>query len=644
MKKSIIRYLFSFVLLSSISIQAFAKGEDHFFSKNLSQRELQAHEQQMKQSNSISDSLGDLSLIFQYRAFQEGNCKDVIEIEGKARQGDGESQWILADLYNKGLCVNKDEKEALKWIIKSSDNGYKKAFYDRALYHKEGIGSEKDSKLAFYWAKKSATTNDVSAYRLLSGMYITGEGTPANYKESLKWALKGAETGDYNSQALVATILASQEFNNPIEAYKWALLAKNSNEENIQKIAQEKIEKLESVLSTQQVQEAQNRAQNWKPKTQISKVVEFHLPKLPSNYSDKMTAAKALSELERLGIGKDRYLFFQAIKEDNLEVFKLFIKAGASIETKSASSFFTPLYSSITNDSKKIFNYLMSNGVEINAELNHDKDTPILIALSEGRIDMARRLIDAKANILHPGIIYNAVEFNDISLLQELYNLGATNIDSDYVGTPLMNSVSGSNDSKSSDRYCFANSTKFLLEKRANPNKFSKVVHSDQSVLMQSIDAKNPEQCLALLLQHGANVNYRDKEGRTALYEAVVLVGNPEIVKMLLSYGADKNDKYYLLMDQIPMLIEKPLSKTVLANGGTLLMLATSEGHISVVKELLESDANPHIKTKNGLTALSIAKENNNQVLIDLISQYTKKRSVANWWNKITSNIKIKSK
>jgi len=189
----------------------------------------------------------------------------------------------------------------------------------------------------------------------------------------------------------------------------------------------------------------------------------------------------------------------------------------------------------------------------------------------------------------------------------------------------------------------FQNSTKFLLEKRGNPNKFSKVIHSEESILMQSINSKNPEQCIALLLKYGADVNYRDKDGISALYKAV-LIGNPEIVKILLNYKADKDDKFYLSEDQIPFSIEKSLSKTVLTDGGTLLMLATSEGHISVVKELLESGANPYIKTKSGLTALSIAKENKNQVLIDLISKFTKKKSVTNWWNKVTSNIKFDNK
>jgi ankyrin repeat protein len=193
-----------------------------------------------------------------------------------------------------------------------------------------------------------------------------------------------------------------------------------------------------------------------------------------------------------------------------------------------------------------------------------------------------------------------------------------------------MHSVNVIDDKNLSRHYCFANSTKFLLEKGANPNKLSSnTVDSGKSILMQSISSENPQQCITLLLEHKANINYRDNQGRTALYQAV-LIGNPEIVKILLQYGANKDDKYYLLEREIPMSIEKPLSKTVLTSGGTMLMFAVSEGHISVVKELLENGANPIIETKNGLTALSIAKENKNQILIDLLSEYMRKFPTSN--------------
>jgi ankyrin repeat protein len=53
-------------------------------------------------------------------------------------------------------------------------------------------------------------------------------------------------------------------------------------------------------------------------------------------------------------------------------------------------------------------------------------------------------------------------------------------------------------------------------------------------------DASNPD-TVRLLLDHGANVNVRDDEGRTALIDAVALNIDERILRQLLAHGADPN-------------------------------------------------------------------------------------------------------
>ena len=744
-----LKYFFLFVLLLSFSAKAFSKD-------NLSEKELDSYYKRLsyaKKYNRISlDGSSFLGIIHEL-FISEGNLfKDFIKLQEKARQGDAKSQYILAklhdayspdefyeipvDCYNSPeyqdqlhFCLYLNRKESLKWMIKSSDNGFTKAFYNRAIYH-INKHTEKDFKLAFHWAKKSLVANDKNAYHLLSVLYLNGIGTPVNYKESLRLALEGAEIGDEPSQILVSMLTT-----NSFEAYKWALIVQNHffhdmyQEENCGPVqegtlieVEEIINMLDPFLSRQQKQLARIMAHYWKPKPRNLKNKEFKLPKLAKNYSDTITKIEAPLELEKLGIGKDKYLFFRAIKEDNLEVFKLFIDADIPLDLltedyhyifhdsfkennqelfklfrefdafikptpkfeylSSVYSFnvITSFYLSIFFDSKKIFDYLIKiddyspefeGGKVMNAKLN--KDTPILFALSKNRIDMAKQLINAGADLLHPAIMCNAVKYNDVSLLNKLYDLGVKNIDKcdiaisndallvktlceaediyydlcgykklnitnikdNFVanlGIPLINAVS-SIDNKNLSKHCFADSTKFLLEKGANPNQLNnEIKDARESILMKAVGSENAQKCVMLLLDHKANINYRDTQGKTALYKAI-LIGNSQIVKILLQYGANKNDKYYLLKSDIPIRVEKPLSKTVLTSGGTMLMFAVSEGHISIVKQLLESGANPLIETKNGLTALSIAKENKNQILIDLLSEYMKKFSTNNKGN-----------
>jgi ankyrin repeat protein len=83
-----------------------------------------------------------------------------------------------------------------------------------------------------------------------------------------------------------------------------------------------------------------------------------------------------------------------------------------------------------------------------------------------------------------------------------------------------------------------------------------------------------------LLLEHGADVNAKTKEGYgyTALHSAASN-GHLEIVKLLLEHGADVNAKTKY-------------------GGYTALHSATMNGHLEIVKLLLEHGADVNAKTK----------------------------------------------
>ena len=59
----------------------------------------------------------------QYEEFQKGNCSGLGEIDTKAKEGIAKYQFILADLYNKGLCVTKNDERAVDWLKKSAKQG-----------------------------------------------------------------------------------------------------------------------------------------------------------------------------------------------------------------------------------------------------------------------------------------------------------------------------------------------------------------------------------------------------------------------------------------------------------------------------------------------------------------------------------------
>ena len=59
---------------------------------------------------------------------------------------------------------------------------------------------------------------------------------------------------------------------------------------------------------------------------------------------------------------------------------------------------FTPLHLAITNNHLKTVDCLLKNGADLNTRDN-DGDTPLLVAVSLGFVDIAKKLIENRANI-----------------------------------------------------------------------------------------------------------------------------------------------------------------------------------------------------------------------------------------------------
>lgn len=135
---------------------------------------------------------------------------------------------------------------------------------------------------------------------------------------------------------------------------------------------------------------------------------------------------------------------------------------------------------------------------------------------------------------------------------------------------------------------------------------------------------------IELLLQKGANINDRDKNGFTPLLHSVVqfmseaggVISHPEVVKLLLDRGADVHTKNNdgntaLLLTagvwhgpiEIPRLL---LEKGVDLNGQNMkgvsaLMIAAQKGKLDVVQLLIERGANLNLKDAEDSTAMDYA-------------------------------------
>jgi ankyrin repeat protein len=106
---------------------------------------------------------------------------------------------------------------------------------------------------------------------------------------------------------------------------------------------------------------------------------------------------------------------------------------------------------------------------------------------------------------------------------------------------------------------------------------------------LQDAALKGSVKMAALLIQYGARVDASNVTGGTALHDAA-LGGSPAVIDLLLEHGAKIDAADH-------------------ESGATPLMMAASMGRTEALQTLLKRGADPHLKDRNGRTALDRARE-----------------------------------
>lgn len=134
---------------------------------------------------------------------------------------------------------------------------------------------------------------------------------------------------------------------------------------------------------------------------------------------------------------------------------------------------------------------------------------------------------------------------------------------------------------------------------------------------------------VCLLLDRGADMNYRSPSGYTALYLACAR-GHVEITRLLLDRGADPCIGRPLLLaaseaghvDIVRLLLSRrvvDVDETDGTGGTTALMEACSCGRSDVARVLLDAGADWMRPNKAGMTAMMQAKDHNHRCCIRLL-------------------------
>ena len=127
-------------------------------------------------------------------AFYNGDSPGAMDVwRPKADGGDPEAMTNVGMLYNLGLGVKRDYKEAAAWYEKAAQLGFVLAQFDLGNLYYDGQGVARDRKQAARWYLAAAKGGSPKAQLYLAQMYESGEGVEKNKETALGWYQKAAD-------------------------------------------------------------------------------------------------------------------------------------------------------------------------------------------------------------------------------------------------------------------------------------------------------------------------------------------------------------------------------------------------------------------------------------------------------------------
>jgi len=357
---------------------------------------------------------------------------------------------------------------------------------------------------------------------------------------------------------------------------------------------------------------------------------------------------------------EDQYkeLLFESVRKANLFVVKTLVEGGADVNVRDSGSdegweySYPLLYKAADSNNLEIVKYLVEKGANIYSK-NHWGDTPIYAAASGGYLDIVKyfaeeccakidlrtnyggtllggachsghtdvvRYLMAKGASVGPEELNRAVWKNRVDVVKLLVENGAdynSKGGSDY--TPMeyaarkshleiLNYFMENEKNKRSITYYIPKKMKdSAIKISSRIFSFAKLSFAKQSNMtgflhnfLDNMDCKYDLEIVKYFIQNGADINSKDKDGKTPLYK--VALGN---------YSEDSK------LNIVKYLIENGANiKVRTSSGNTLLHGACSRFNLEVARYLIENGEDVNVPNKNLNTPLHKAAKSGNSKLV----------------------------
>ncbi|MGH7255306.1 MAG: tetratricopeptide repeat protein, partial [Nitrospirales bacterium] len=129
-------------------------------------------------------------------AYQRGQLAKAFDIFGPlASAGHPAAQYYLGILNQIGRDLQPNVEEALRWFRKAAEQGHAAAQYQLGLLYYQGLLVPQDYVEAARWLRKAAEQGEPTAQYLLGVVYDEGRGLPRDVVQAYLWLTLAARHG-----------------------------------------------------------------------------------------------------------------------------------------------------------------------------------------------------------------------------------------------------------------------------------------------------------------------------------------------------------------------------------------------------------------------------------------------------------------
>ena len=123
-----------------------------------------------------------------------------------AKQGDAEAQFKVGEMYEIGLGVKQNKREAVYWITRSANQKYETAGFKLLYWNVEKKGLKGENKAKVEELNEKAKQGNAQAQYYLGKMYAHGVGLKKNPDVAIDWLNKAALVGVLEAEIELASI------------------------------------------------------------------------------------------------------------------------------------------------------------------------------------------------------------------------------------------------------------------------------------------------------------------------------------------------------------------------------------------------------------------------------------------------------